>query len=254
MKLLWDIAEIAITATAAVFVLGIASRLLPQGWRNSDVTDLIDDLQAFNRVLFAFVLSSSINMGWHSFDDAHTATVAEADALSSIYFETGSITTPEGQKIRTAIADYLNTVVEIEWPSMARGHMSEVADDKMYDLQEEITSTPASQFENDSAHQAAVNDVKAARDQRNRRAMLVKSTTPFFIKFELVMSSMLLILMPVMRKPIFNRRTVILICALAIFATTILVIVFELNGPFSGIIHVDPQPFRGQLERLTIQQ
>src|SRR5262245_44315908 len=77
---------------------------------------------AFVITLYAFLLSFVVINLWQTFSQAQRTAVIEAETVAVLYQLTESF--PAAQVSRQAMTQYVQSVVQDEWPAMAKGQAS----------------------------------------------------------------------------------------------------------------------------------
>jgi hypothetical protein len=182
---------------------------------------------------------------------ATRAVQVEASELRSVYtLSVASVSDMQG--VRTALAAYLKTLIEDEWPAMAEDRQAGSAA-AAYDALLRAVSDPKNAREAGAAvHAALLNaTVRAGTARSDRLALAVDRTNN--IKWALVlilgvMTQVSLVLVHLTRRPAQ-------IAALAVFsvaATITLGLIALQERPFSGDVSVPPGPLH-ELTKVTAQ-
>jgi hypothetical protein len=74
-------------------------------------------------VIYAVLLAFTVIAVWEKYSEAENAVAQEAGATASL-FRYAEGKEPEAQALRKALANYVRTAVEIEWPAMERESQS----------------------------------------------------------------------------------------------------------------------------------
>lgn len=85
-------------------------------------------------VIYAVLLAFMVVIVWQSFDDAKKDVITEATHYTDLYRDASGFPEPQKSRIRASITEYVETVVEDEWPKLAWGESSERADALFADL------------------------------------------------------------------------------------------------------------------------
>ncbi len=119
---LWGTILVLLLDGAACLGLAIFHRSI-----HVDVRRAHNDLTGFTvaviSVTYAVLLAFIAIATWQSFSNAEDLVDHEADCVGSIYRDTQGLPASMGQEIRTAITDYVNTVVNQEWPQQQAGNL-----------------------------------------------------------------------------------------------------------------------------------
>ena len=165
---------------ASLIGLWIVQRLFPhfREGKNNDVAGFVLALVA---VLYGIVLGFVIIVLYERLNSATENVQAEATALSQVYRDTLQFPAPVQRKIRTYIEDYSVEVRTNEWSAMKHGHDSELAWERVIQLETVLEKfqpqTPSDQI---YANQAADKVNALVSNRRERLNQAEESLPPVF--------------------------------------------------------------------------
>jgi hypothetical protein len=117
---LWGTAFVVLLDAAACVGLVVFHRVI-----HIDVRRAHNELTGFTvaviSVTYAVLLAFIAIATWESFTNSEDIIDREADFVGSIYRDTQGLPPEMGQGIRDDIADYVNTVIRVEWPIQQHG-------------------------------------------------------------------------------------------------------------------------------------
>ena len=83
-------------------------------------------------VMYAGLLVFVIVVVWQGFEDTQMTAEHESNSLTTIYRLTAGLSEPDGARLRELSRAYARTMIDKEWPAIARGqtnpHTFDVAD------------------------------------------------------------------------------------------------------------------------------
>jgi hypothetical protein len=194
--------------------------------------------------LFGLLLAFVVVIEYQSFNDAQENVLAEADSLAAIVRDSDAFPDQGGERVRLAVGAYVRAVVDDEWPRMRDGRESARASsaiDAIYNAFRgvEPASPMAQSFYEDSVRQ--LNDALIAR--RNRLAANRDGLPSLILALILIGSIVILGYATLVGSRSFWFHA-IGAGAIALVVAFSLVVLLNLSFPFSGILAVDPSPFR----------
>jgi Protein of unknown function (DUF4239) len=196
----------------------------------------------FFATLYAFFLGFAIVTLWNNFVTVKFNVTWEAYSLLSSYRLSQSL--PNSDNFRKDLKEYVKTVLEQEWSSMAQGSMNDKANhliESVWDRFQELK--PADKQDNPIFVNIATN-LNEARRQRLARGIALSGNLyqPIWviIVFGLVATTYSLYFMhpePHVIQVIFEFMVLFIVLACIYF-------ILDLDTPFSGLVKVAPDAFQ----------
>ncbi|WP_338702706.1 hypothetical protein V2W30_35545 [Streptomyces sp. Q6] len=179
--------------------------------------------------------------------DARSEAEAEAGALRDAYIAARSFAPDERRRLQAELRAYTRTVIDEEWPALARRETAPAAWDRLDALHaRSLNGRGAPTLARSDLHQA-LNTVYA---QRRLRVAAAGESVPAplfaFLLLTAVTVPVFFLLMgwPSGTRPAVGLGVVMALCASGIF------IVLQLNHPYSSGMRVSPESFRDALTRM----
>ncbi|MEU5877506.1 hypothetical protein [Spirillospora sp. NPDC047279] len=177
-------------------------------------------------------------------DAGEASTTREASAVTEAYWYAHSVGGQEGLQMRGLLREYVTEVTNVEWPFMATaGDLTDrgwtLVDDLRYRI-EIAAPKPQGPAERYSRVLGTMTDIASAR--RDRQS-LAGSYVPAMLWAALITSGLLVAVLPIVRgnpSPV-TRATLAFVSTSAV--AFVIVIAYQLNGPFQGVISVPPTAF-----------
>jgi hypothetical protein len=237
---------LALLAAAGAFAL---ERLVPAKRREAH-NDVLGFVYAVIGVTYAVLLGLVVVSVWSSLDEARANTYAEANALSYLDWYAYSLPQPQHAEIEDLLRQYTFTVINSEWPLMARQQSSPQAWTVYTYLHEVIQAqqpaTPAAV----TRYQAAVdasNQLGAARRERLNQAA---DSIPPLLWAALILGGTITIGFAFL----FGMKSIgthaLIMFSLTVLIGALLLVIHELNFPFGGSVRVGPEAFQLALNRM----
>jgi Protein of unknown function (DUF4239) len=239
------------SVVAVPTVLAMGAQILIRKWVGVPGLAKNNEIAGFKfatvGVIYAVLLAFTVIVVWEKFSDAETAVADEAGASAALFHYTDG-KEPEAIAVRTALANYLNAAIEDEWPAVARE-----------------TESPSTQRALDSVYKAAIalnhggtrgpadmaevfrqlDNVTAAR---RVRLHLATGLVPNVIWIALFTGALLTVGFTLFFGSENLLAQVSMTGVLSVLVTMGLVVIISIDHPFTGPVHIHPDPLALVLE------
>jgi hypothetical protein len=195
-------------------------------------------------VLYAVLLAFVVIIVWERFHDAERALTEEAGAAASIYRLSAGLSEEGGKALRTRLTAYLHSVLEDDWPAMARGGASPVTNRLLNRLYAEMARYRPSDLHDSDLQSGLFNALDQLTQSRRARLVMAEGTVPSAIWFVLFLGAVLTISFTFFfaTENVVSQSMMTGVLAALIFSA-ILVIV-AIDRPFTGAVEVSQEPIR----------
>ncbi|GAA3859049.1 DUF4239 domain-containing protein [Saccharothrix violaceirubra] len=208
------------------------------------VFTIVGGLQA---VLVAFVLIALFD----GVAAAGNASYEEADSLVAATWAGDALGERTGDEVRRLSREYLETVVDEEWPRMRSGDESDDAGWSTLDrLRRVIAEAPATDAWLVDRKTEAADKLWQVYQARQTRLDSATEGVDAVVWFVLVMGGILTIGLPLLFGGPLMRTHVIIVATLAATITLLLYATYQLQNPFGGGAELQPDAFSAALSRL----
>ncbi|HEY2225175.1 DUF4239 domain-containing protein [Actinomycetospora sp.] len=242
---LWWIGLVLIVGVPAVAV-GI-QRILRRYWsalREGDHNEVAGFIIAIVGVIYAVLLAFVVIVSWEQFTSAADTVGQEASTLRTIQRTGVAFPGDARERIRADVVTYARTVIDIEWPAMARGEpgspqVAAVLDRMSADLASLPADTPA-RAEFVGAESERFNDLVT---ERSSRLDYVGQGLPGVLWGALVVGAVVTIgfaMIFAMTSPLLQT---LMTASLAVLIGVLLFVAVAIDQPFVGDVAVTPRPF-----------
>ena len=213
--------------------------------------DLAGFILAVIGVIYAVLLAFVVIGAWERFQQAESRTYEEASALTTIYRDADSFPNG-GHELRAAVRTYVETIVNDEWPKMARGEESTTGDAQIERVDKLVRALPVSSQSVQGTHGQMLAAMNVALSDRDAR--LSEDATG-------INSIMWVVLMVGAAVTIgftclfgFRRDSMqyIMVGSLALLIGLVLFLAIALNYPYRGSITVDPKAYHTALHNFNV--
>ena len=197
--------------------------------------------------LYAVLIAFAIYVVWSASKDAGTNLEHEASEVADLSRLSLAMPDPVGGKITAALMEYLNAVVEDEFPGMQQGRDSQrtwTAVQNLWDVYATIQpETPRSQ----AYFAESLKHLTELSDYRRSRLLASHGTVPATLWYLLLSGGVLLVIFTYLvgHESVWSQAA--MTAALAGVLAFSLFIISSLDSPYSGVASVTPQSFRLEL-------
>jgi hypothetical protein len=201
-------------------------------------------------VLYAVLLAFVVIIVWEQFDATHTRVHKEVDALSDLFREVQIFPTPVQRAVVDAVRAYAKTVIEDEWPAMARGTESAQAHQAYSDLWRAIQIVEPRTPAEVNWHATILQSLTAVSDGRRDRLADRRAVLPPVLWVVLLSGAA----SNVGYTYLFGVRSLavhlIITAALTAMTALLLLVILIMDHPFAGRYRVEPEPFVRLLQHM----
>lgn len=243
MTLVLLISAISVVVTGGLLLI---RRKLGPGKRGQE--GIRDSVFNFFTTLYAFFIGFAIVTLWSAFLTAKADVTREADAIMSAYRTAKKL--PGSEAFRQDAANYLKAVIELEFPQMEQGSMSQEAA-RHFDLL--WSDLYALKGDSNMISQIYTSLTEAGHQRLSRASLLEGNLYPavwIILSFGLV--SVVFGLYYINRQPtvvsaVFEFMATFLLLACLYF-------IYDIDTPFSGVINVQSQAFQDVYHKIISLQ
>ena len=248
---LWQLTILVVIIPTGI---AMAAQLLIRKWVGGDTLAKNNEIAGFKfatiGVIYAVLLAFTVIAVWEKFSEAQNSVADEAGAISSLdHFAEGD--RPEAVALRTALVGYLNAAIKDEWPTMAREGESPVTQhalDSLYQAAIALGHSESTETADMSEVFRQVDEVTAAR---RVRLHLATGLVPNIIWAALFMGALLTVGFTLFFGSENPVAQVSMTGVLSVLVTTGLVVILSIDHPFTGPVHIRPDPLDSVLAEIS---
>ncbi len=215
---------------------------------DQDMEHLHPTVFSFFTSLYAFFLGFAIVTLWSAFLQTQANVGREADALLLSHRLSRDL--PHSQAFRQALKDYVQTVMQQEWPSMEGDTMSEEAQKRFDKIWEQLhLLKPENKGDNDLYIRLNTALSEASR-QRLSRALTLEGNLypPIWV---IIVFGFISVIYGLYFSHMRQNRVRIVFDFMVIFLVlSCIYFIYDINTPFSGYIVVKPEVFQQVYTRM----
>jgi Protein of unknown function (DUF4239) len=205
-------------------------------------------------VLYAVLLAFVVIIAWERFHDAERALATEAGSAATIYGLAAGFGEPTAATLRSRVTEYLESILEDEWPAMATGHESPNTTHALVRLYGDLVLVRPTDMHDQDVQQEIYRELDKLTEARRERLVMAEGTVPGAIWFVLFLGAVLTIAFTFF----FASQNVVTQClmtgALAAMVFSALLVIIAIDRPFTGAVVVPQSPIRAALQDLGALQ
>ncbi|MEB8337586.1 bestrophin-like domain [Streptomyces endophyticus] len=241
IEILAIVLGVALLAAAIVLV---KHRYWPLGPEDEPREDVAEYISMMVGVLYALVLGLALVSVWDTHAGAEDHAAAEASAAHQIHLLSAGLTPTQGERVRADIERYMTHVADTEWPAMEQGDPPDAAGWRLLSgvrAQSRLSSdaTPSQQ----ATVQETLAQLSVLDEARRGRETDAGERLSPVIWFGLIVGGGLTVAFMFMFGVQRSFTHVVMVMGLSALITFTVLLIYQLDGPFTGLMAVDPEPF-----------
>jgi Protein of unknown function (DUF4239) len=240
---------VGLSVLAALLVLWLVRREIPHN-RLTPHNEVSGFVYAAIGVIYAVILGFMVISVWEQYSDAESNARQEADAVGNLYRLADGLPQPSRQAMQGAAIDYASAVVDEEWPAMADGTPLSQWDLAHLDaLWSALYTVEATTPREQQLYAAAIDQMDVLSAHRLERLEDADSGLLGIMWAVMIVGGLLTVLFPCLFGVENGLVHALIIGTLAAAIGLLLFTVYELDHPFQGDVHVQPDGFELVLEQ-----
>ena len=217
--------------------------------------DVAGFIYAVIGVIYAVLLAFVVIVEWEIFRDTKSKVAVEVEAMSCIFRDSRVFSNVEKRRaIQRDLMDYATMVINEEWPMLAKQQSSEKALNRVHRIFRQIADLrPKDDYEK-LWYQELIVQVNKFSDARNQRVLCCFEAIPDYMWWVMIIGGAITIGFSFLFGTGNTTPHVLMVVALCCIITLVLLMIYALDHPFSGIITVKPEAFIEQLRHWRAYQ
>lgn len=201
-------------------------------------------------VIYAVLLGFAVIVVWEKFHDAEAAVMQEASAASTLYRLSDGLAADAAPRLRDGLTQYLHATIAEDWPAMERGQESPAVTRTLtaiYDdvLREKPGGTPSPVL---SEMLAQLDALTAAR---RARLQLASGAAPGAVWVVLLVGAVITVGFTFFLASRNLRAQILMVGMLSVLIFLALLVIITIDHPFTGPVHVHPEPLELVLDEFA---
>jgi hypothetical protein len=201
-------------------------------------------------VVFAVLLAFVFTEVWGEYNAAEQAIADESSSLIGAARLSGGLSDRAAEGVRQSIVDYLKTVIEDEWPAMAKLHASSKAEKAFDDLWSRVSKLEVANDRDGAIRSQLLAQLASAGQQRGTRIFQAANGLPTIIWTLLILFAVILAGFLLFFGVEFVWSQALFTGAFAGSVAFVLVLIRLLDYPFVGDLGLSAELFRTALDQV----
>ena len=192
-------------------------------------------------VIYAVLLAFTVIVVWEKYNDAQNAVAQEAAATAALYrYAEG--TEPQAEALRRSLGKYVRSAIDDEWRRMEEESHSHDVTVALSDVYRAATALDRSGARTNASMAEVFAQLDHLTTARRVRLDLASGLVPGVIWIALYLGGFLTIGFTLFFGSENLPAQVLMTGVLSILVTSGLVVIVSLDHPFTGPIHIQPEP------------
>jgi hypothetical protein len=239
---------VGISALAAALVFPL-EKLIP-ATRRQPHNEVVGFVYAVMGVFYAVLLALVVVAVWDTLGEAQSNTFTEASALYQLDLYGHSLPQPQHAELEALAKQYAMTVINIEWPDLARQQSSPQARalyrQLLFLVEAQQPTAPAAV----ARYQQALDVVTELGDARRERIDQATEGIPGLLWVALILGAVITVGFAYFFGMKSAAAHAIVMFCLTLLVTSLLLVSYELDYPFSKGVRVSPLAFKVTVQRM----
>lgn len=233
----------------AVIVYGVARWIRDRGGEPEDVT--IGFLGPSLAALYLLVLAVALATEWQTIGDASQAAGNEATAIRELNWAADGLPTGPAAVIRADTVAYANAVISHDWPQMQHNDVDDETARMLAGMNTYVLRLDPSDASASAVQLDAISQIGNAESAREDRVADASARLPLGLLAAVIVTSLVVAVFPFAGGLRTRGAGLALAAVQAALVTVGIVVVFQLNHPYSGPLAVGPASMQSVLAQLT---
>jgi hypothetical protein len=243
---------IGILLVGGATLLSMAGLALIRRWIGLDRLKLNNEVAGFKfasvGVLYAVLLAFAVLVVWEKFNAAEESVAAEAGGAATIYRLAAGLGDQDGARLRDGMTAYLKAAIAEDWPAMARGEHSSVANQALNDAYAAALHFQPEDRRGAVVLTAVLHQLDQITEARRARLVVASGIVPGVIWLVLLGGAIVTVGFTYFFGAENLRAQMLMTGALSLLIFSGLLIIIAIDHPFAGTVHIEPEPLALVLE------
>lgn len=200
-------------------------------------------------VVYAVLLAFVAIGVWERFQVAESRAYDEAGSIATVYRDAESF--PQGARLRATLRAYVRSVINVEWPRMARGQRSALSNELLDDADRQLRNLPVPSLRLSNIHAQMLAAMDGALMDREARLTMDASGMNHIMWVVLIVGAIVTVAFTYLFGFDQTLMQELMIGGLSFLIGLMLFLIVALDYPFRGSIAVTPEAFRALLEAIS---
>jgi hypothetical protein len=237
----------AVSITLALGGLHLVRKCFPDSIRQAN-NEVAGFFMSVLGVMYAVLMAFVIVVVWQQFDDTRLTTEREGNALAALYRLAGVLPEQDGSRLRGLLREYAQTMIDNEWPAMARGQSSAEAEDVADRVWVAVARRQTASDDERLIQAELLQRLNDLNDNRRVREMAAATGLPPIMWVLLIGGAVVSVVFTYFFSTPNARAQYGLTALYVASIVFVLVLARLLDYPFAGDVHISPESFERALE------
>jgi hypothetical protein len=192
-------------------------------------------------VLYAVLLAFAVLVVWERVNRAEEHVAQEAGAAAAIYRLAAGLGDQEGASLRDSMTAYLKAAIAKDWPAMARGEQSPIANLALNDVYAAALRYRPVEQRSAVVLTAVLHQLDLITEARRARILVASGIVPGVIWLVLLGGALVTIGFTYFFGTENLRAQMLMTGALSLLIFSGLLIIIAIDHPFAGTVRIEPE-------------
>lgn len=200
-------------------------------------------------IFFGILLALVALSVYENFAYARDTAVEEAGRVGTLYRATTLLDEQDGDRLRTAIDEYMHSVIELDWPQQRQGVLPTASDAQVDEIDELLSDVEAEPGHEQAAFQQVLATFDVFIESRRARIDATALELPFLLWLVIWVGAAVNVVLLAFLDVRNPRLHLLMVGLLSLYIGLVIFVTADLDHPYAGSIAVGPEAF----ERVLVQ-
>ena len=251
-----DMLIVVISLITAIACLLALRRFWPISQRSAH-NDIIGWHISVLGTTYAVIIGFMLYAVWTTFQSADINADNEANSLVNVYRLADGLPDAQKSQVHRLARDYVDIVIDTEWPAMAQGDFSLAGHPIIEKLWSTVVQAKPATFGEQTSMNLTLEEISAMTRFRRARQLESASRLPGILWFLMILGGLITTLASCLFGTENFKLHFLQVVTLTLLVSLTLVAIADIDRPFQGAVHVYPRGFvraRETFDHLPIDQ
>lgn len=199
-------------------------------------------------VVYAVLLAFIVIVVWEAHTDTETRASQEANSLADLFRNAEAFPEETKLRLRADLRRYATVVIDQEWRTMAARESSPDGWDAFYHLWQGYLQFAPRDAREQAWYAESLARLNELGDSRRLRLLSSSATVPALMWLVLIVGGLITVAFSYFFGTKNSRSQALMTAGLAATLALVLLLIADLERPFSGVIRVEPEAFQQVIE------
>jgi hypothetical protein len=220
--------------------------------RHNDVAGFIF---AVIGVIYAVLIAFVVLVVWEEYQEANHTLENESNTISAMLVLSDGFNQDYSKEFKNKLKIYLDDIINKDWKIMTSNssliNMNTKPSDKSYIALREIIYKYQEKTVNEKILiDKLINNIETLASARRMRFYSTKNVVPGFLWFVMIFGAVLVIAFSMLFSSVNLWAQIVMISILSMSISLVLLLIFEMNHPYIGLVKLEPDCYKAILETI----